>query len=86
MDLPVCVESEGDARAAEYPADGVRGLDFEFVFLLGWRVSDRDQQFVAGGRWSWLGTNCWGNFHFELRLGYRLRARICSKDALVKVP
>jgi hypothetical protein len=50
-DSPVWVEFKGDARAAEDPADCVRRLDFEFVFLLGWWVADRDQQFVAGDRW-----------------------------------
>ena len=51
IDLPVWVEVEGDTRAAEDPADCVRRLDLEFVFLLGWRVADRDQQFLAGHRW-----------------------------------
>lgn len=43
LDLPVWVKSEGDARAAEDSANGVRPLNFEFVFLVGWRVPDRDQ-------------------------------------------
>jgi hypothetical protein len=51
IDLPVWVEFEGDTRAAEDPADCVSRLDFKFVFLLGWWVADRDQQFVAGDRW-----------------------------------
>jgi hypothetical protein len=73
MDLPVCVEPEGDARAAEDPADRVRRLDFEFVFLIGWWVPDRDQQFVAGDRWRWRSSKGRGNPQFELRrLGFRL--------------
>jgi hypothetical protein len=71
-DLLARVESEGDARAAEDPADGVRRLNFEFVFLLGWWVSDRDQQFVAGARWRWGSSNGRGNLQFELRLGFQL--------------
>lgn len=51
IDLPAWVEFEGDTRAAEDPADCVRRLDFKFVFLLGWWMADRDQQFVAGDRW-----------------------------------
>jgi hypothetical protein len=43
IDLPVGVESEGDARAAEDSANGVRPFNFEFVFILGWWVPDRDQ-------------------------------------------
>jgi len=48
VDVPVWVEPEGDTRAREDPADGVRCLDFEFVFRLSWWVPDRDQEFVAG--------------------------------------
>ena len=53
VDLPICFESEGDARTAEDPTDSMRRFDFEFVFFLGWWVPDRDQQFVAGDRWRW---------------------------------
>ena len=42
IDLPVWVEFEGDTRAAEDPADCVCRLDFEFVLLLGWWVTDRN--------------------------------------------
>ena len=42
IDIPAWVESEGDARAAEDSADGMRRLYFKFVFLLGWWVPDRD--------------------------------------------
>lgn len=48
MDAPVRVKPKGDTRAREDPADGVRRLDFEFVFLLSWWVPNRDQDFVVG--------------------------------------
>ena len=48
VDVPVWVEPEGDTRAREDPADGVRCLDFEFVFRPSWWVPDRDQEFVVG--------------------------------------
>lgn len=56
IDLPVWVEIEGDTRAAEDPADCVRRLDFEFVLLLGWWVTDRNQQLFAGDRRYWGDT------------------------------
>lgn len=43
LDLPVWVESEGYASAAEDAANGVRPLNFEFVFLVRWWVPYRDQ-------------------------------------------
>ena len=48
VNAPIWVEPEGDTRAREDPADGVRRLDFEFIFLLGWWVPNRDQEFVIG--------------------------------------
>ena len=70
--LPGWFEVEGDTRAAEDPADCVRRLDFEFVFLLGWWVADRDQQFVACDRWCREVTN---------RGDFRLCTGICSRQS-----
>jgi hypothetical protein len=77
VDLPVWVEFKGDTRAAEDPADCMRRLDFEFIFLLGWWVADCDQQFVAGDSWRRGVTNDWCDLHFERGLGFRLYTGIC---------
>jgi hypothetical protein len=53
IDVPICLESEGDARTAEDPTDSMRRFDFEFIFLIGWQVPNRDQQFVTGDRRRW---------------------------------
>jgi hypothetical protein len=78
VDVPVWVEPEGDTCARENPADGVRCLDFEFVFFLSWWVPDRDQEFVVRCRRD--GSKRWGNVHFELGLELRWCGRICSKS------
>jgi hypothetical protein len=86
IDLPVWVEFKGDTCAAEDPADCVRRLDLEFVFILGWWVADRDQQFVAGDRWCWGFTNGWSYLRFKRSLDFRLCTGICPGRALVKAP
>jgi hypothetical protein len=87
IDLPAWVESEGDARAAEDSADGMRRLYFEFVFLPSWWVPDRDQQFVASGSLSKGSSRGRGNLlQSEGGLGFRLYVGICSRSVLVKSP
>jgi len=78
----VWVGPEGHTRAREDPADGVRCLDFVFVFLLSWWVLDRFQELSLGNveEGAGLSKRC-GNVHFELGLELRWCSRICSKKA-----
>jgi hypothetical protein len=85
IDLPVWFEFEGDTRAAEDPADCMRRLDFELVFILSWWVADRDKQFLAGGdRWCRGITNGWRGLHFERWLDFRSKYMHWSKSRIIR--